>query len=509
MKPISRNPEHLTGTVFDLLIIGGGITGAGCFRDAALRGLKVALIDKGDFACGTSSASSKLIHGGLRYLEQFQLGVVRQSLRERHTLLRIAPHMVRPLRFLIPIYKGFGRSRFMLRVGLSLYDGLAGKLGIGGHAMLPREEALRLRPGLRADGLVGAAAYYDAGMDDARLCLLNAMDGWGRGGIACNHVAAERIARREDLYRIEARDMLGAGQFEIRAKTILNATGPWSDGFLRNAIGLDTRRLMPSKGTHLVFSGQEGPDAILLFAPDGRIFFSIPWYGATVVGTTDTAFSDSPDNAKPSEKDREYLLDGISAYFGTRADWELRETGAFAGVRPLVSPKGANSGTDKPTYRASREELLSEDLPGFWSLAGGKYTTYRAMAEQAMDTVCRHLRKGKACQTGELPLPGGDISDLRAWESRMAERLGKSIPDPEVLGFVLRAYGTESEEFVRIHGGDQLGRIDPGVPVPRASIRHAREYEMAATEEDALRRRTPCALLGHGGDGINATGDSA
>ncbi|MBN1868938.1 glycerol-3-phosphate dehydrogenase [Candidatus Sumerlaeota bacterium] len=492
---MKRAPSQLTEEMFDLLVVGGGISGAGACRDAALRGLRVALVEKGDFASGTSSASSKLIHGGLRYLEQMRLRLVRESLRERRTLLRIAPHLVRPLQFHIPIYRGQKKGRFLLGIGLWLYNSMGGRRGaIAPHRMLSRAEIASVLDGLHPDGLVGGAQYYDATMDDARLCLANLIDADRRGARVCNYVEATGVQPRADgTFVVETRDALIGEVRPVRARAVLNATGPWSDRFLKRACDRDARRLQTSKGVHLVFARPAADCATLLFAPDDRIFFVLPWHGFTIVGTTDTPWTGDPAEVRATPEDADYLLDAVSSYIGSRDEWERGLIGSFAGVRPLVAG-GKGTGA---TYRVSREHLLVTEAPGFFSLVGGKYTTYRAMAESAIDAVCRHLKSKAVCATAREPLPGGDIPDFASWSAETDRRLASAIPDPEMRLYLMRTLGTEIDAFVERYGAEHRAfeRIDSRFPVPRAMIRRAREEEMAMTDDDLLHRRTPLALL--------------
>ncbi|NQU42109.1 glycerol-3-phosphate dehydrogenase [bacterium] len=490
---MKRDIQDLADERFDILVIGGGITGAGCARDAALRGLRTALIEKGDFASGTSSASSKLIHGGLRYLEQYDFRLVHEALKERSLLLRLCPHLVRPLRFRIPLYAGWKRGPLMMKAGLTLYDLLAGRRKVGRHAMLSRDRMLQASPGLHPDGLKGGASYFDASMDDARLCLVNAIDADRRGAIVANYVQADRIAHDSQGFRVACRDLANDGAFDITARTILNTTGPWSDEFLSETMDKTVSRLDISKGAHLVCAGQTSPDAMLLFAPDDRVFFMIPWYGATLVGTTDTAFDRNPDEVRPEPSDVNYLLEAISDYFDTRDQWATRLSGSFAGVRPLV--QAGSQGT----YRASREHLIAEDLPGLFSIVGGKYTTYRLMAEQGVDAIVKKLGKGDPCRTRTEPLPGGEIDQFESWRTGKLQQLRPRLPDEEMGDYLIHVFGSEVDLVLDriIAEKDGLERIDPRFPVPRGLAEYCRIEEMALTDEDFLRRRTPLALLGY------------
>src|SRR5262245_47766544 len=333
---MKRNVDALRDGPFDLLILGGGITGAGVALDAALRGYRVALIDKGDFASGTSSASSKLVHGGLRYLEHGAFRLVYEALHERGLLLRNAPHLVRPLRFLLPFYRGDRMPPWQWRLGLTLYDLLAGSSNIRRSRPVPLPEVRRTFPGLRPEGLRGAAAYFDARMDDARLCLEVLRTAAAHGACVANYVEAVAFLRQgEGIAGVRAHDHVGGGAPEVRARVVLNATGPWVDAVARLAGAADGPHLQPTKGVHLVAPDRGLPAALLLLHPaDGRVFFVIPWLGKTLVGTTDT-FAERPDALTVTQEDIDYLLTGFNHHVapGLTAGEVL---GHFVGLRPLV-----------------------------------------------------------------------------------------------------------------------------------------------------------------------------
>ncbi|MBN1437661.1 MAG: glycerol-3-phosphate dehydrogenase [Sedimentisphaerales bacterium] len=492
---MKRHPEKLTQSTFDLIIIGGGINGAGCARDAAMRGLKVALIDKSDFASGTSSASTHLVHGGVRYLEQCAFGLVRESLRERRTLLEIAPHIVRPLRFHIPVYKGQKKGRFILKCGLTLYDMLAGKRNIKKHRLVKASELTGTHADFHGKNLKGGLEYYDAWMDDARLCLANVIDADRHGAVVVNYVEAVDVAGQDGEYEVTVKDCVSGETLKVRGRAILNTTGPWSDGFIGRTLKKDVKRLQPSKGVHLVFDRPMPDSAVLMFASDDRIFFLIPFYGKTMVGTTDTAFDGDPDGLKVSPEDIDYLIESISHYQATPQQWRESLVGSFAGLRPLVAQQG------KGTYGTSREHLIVEDQPGFFSVAGGKFTTYRSMSEEIVDRLCSHLGNHQPCVTAARALPGGDISDYTTWSAAMAAKLEGRINDKEMCEYLMRTFGSEVEAFVNRYAdsAEMLERVDPATAVPRAMLDYSKEHEMAVTDEDLFRRRTPLKLLGYRG----------
>lgn len=389
-----QNLQRLANEEFDLLVIGGGIHGAGVARDAAMRGLKVALVEKGDYASGTSSKSSKLIHGGLRYLEHAEFGLVFESLRERSILLRIAPHLVKPLPFLFPIYEG-DRPPWMVRTGMILYETLSAFRNVGRHRMLSAAEALREEPALKPDGLRGAAEYWDCQEDDARFCLANVVDAAANGAVCANYVGVEQFGSRSgNLVSATVRDRISDSRLEIRAKAFVNAGGPWVDKIA--ALDKSSLGLRPTKGIHLVTRRLTQGHALLLQSKeDRRVFFVLPWGSQhSLIGTTDTDFSGSPDQVEADSHDVEYLLAEANRSLPTVRLGEKDVLATFAGLRPLLQQAGR-----KPSD-VTRKHKLSVSENGLISIIGGKYTTYRAVAEEVVDLACQRV-KGKAppCKT--------------------------------------------------------------------------------------------------------------
>jgi glycerol-3-phosphate dehydrogenase len=477
---------------FDVLVIGGGITGAGVALDAATRGLRVALIDRGDFASGTSSASSKLVHGGLRYLEQGDLRLVREALVERGWLLRNAPHLVRPLRFVIPFVQGARVATWKWRAGLTLYDLLAGAANIRRSRPLHAGALLRQLPGLRGDGLLGAAEYFDAQMDDARLVVTVLRTAAAHGARLANYVEAvgfETAGGR--VAGLRAVDRLGGQELTIRARVVVNATGPWCDRVRRLAGEAAGPPLSPTKGVHLILPPRPLPAALLLLHPaDGRVFFVIPWLGQTLLGTTDTDCPEGPDALAVTPADVAYLLEGHNRYLTpplTPADVR----GRFVGVRPLVGERPGS-----PSAR-SREFLWWEGPTGLVSVAGGKYTTYRAMAEAVTDGVVARLGLRRRCRTGALPLDGAPPGDwpafLAAETGRLAARRGL---DASAARHLVERYGTRAADVAAYLDGDAGLRrpVVEGEPDLRAELAYQRDHEMAVRPEDFFLRRLRLGL---------------
>ena len=397
-------------STFDVIVIGGGIIGAGVARDAALRGLSVALFEKRDYGSGTTSGSTRLIHGGLRYLEMLDFRLVRMDLRERETLLRIAPHLVKPLEFLVPFYDRSLFYRAKMRVGMQLYDALSYDRSLPGHRFLTAREVLEREPNLRRQGLQGAASYYDAQVAwPERLCLENILDACAHGAVARNYTEVTGVLRDANgVCGVRVRDAITGEESEARGRVVVNASGPWFDRVAANIEPHARPLIRTTKGIHLACRPLAN-SAVVLFAEDNRLFFVIPWLGYSWVGTTDTDFGEDPARARATAEDAEYLLRSTSPFFP-----ELSGDSVFwtnAGVRALVRKPGSESSV-------SRLHRIVESA-GVVSIAGGKITGYRAIAEEAVDAVCRKLGSASECATASTPLPGAgaghaDDGDLAA-----------------------------------------------------------------------------------------------
>jgi glycerol-3-phosphate dehydrogenase len=485
---MKRSPEALTEQTFDLLILGGGITGAGVALDATLRGLRVAVIDKGDFASGTSSLSSKLVHGGLRYLEHGDFRLVYEALHERARLLRNAPHLVWPLRFVLPFYAGSRLPPWKWRAGLLLYDLLAGSGNIHRARALSAPALRREFPGLRGRDLLGGSEFFDAQMDDARLCITVLQTAIRAGATAVNYVEAvgfEKEAGR--IAGVQAVDHVCGVPLTIRARQVLNATGPWSDAVRRLAGVEDGPLLRPTKGAHLIAPDRGLRAAFLLLHPaDGRVFFVIPWLGKTVIGTTDTECDESPERLTVTPADVRYLLEGHNHYF----DPPLREPDLlnhFVGVRPLLR------GPAHDPSALSREFHLALSPAGLLTAAGGKYTTFRHMAEVITDAVTQRLGVRRRCRTALFPLDGAPAGDWTAFRERepvrLASRLGMDLAAARHL---VKRYGTRAED---VAGRGDWRPMYPGEPDLQGEAAYQREEEMAIRSEDVLLRRTRLGLF--------------
>ena len=485
--------DALARDTFDVLVVGGGITGAGVARDAALRGLRTALVEQDDFASGTSSRSSRLVHGGVRYLEHGQLALVFESSAERRTLLRLAPHLVRPLAFVWPVYAGARVPRWKLAAGLTLYDALALFRNVGRHERLSTAGVLAREPRLRREALVGGARYWDAATDDARLTLATVLSARAAGAVVANHVRVASLTMSDGRVRgahvIDA--VTGAG-VDVTARVVLNATGPWSDGVERMADGAARPAVRGSKGVHVsVARGRiDNVGALTLLAPsDGRVMFVLPAGDFTIIGTTDTYESVQPDQVRASEADVSYLLAAANHFFpGARLE-RGDVVSAWAGLRPLRANNGAS---DDPSA-ASREHTISEHVPGLVSVTGGKLTTYRAMARQVVDAAQRSLgERPTRSRTAREPLAGGAIDDV-AGEIVAAAALTRDLA---VGTRLVHAHGSEWRAVWALTAEDAaLGeRIEPTRPYVLAELLYAVRDELAITLGDLLIRRTALAF---------------
>lgn len=491
---MKRDFSGLSGDEFDLLVIGGGIYGAWIACDAAMRGLSVALVDQGDWGSGTSQSSSKLIHGGLRYLEHFKFGLVQRALAERRRLSVLAPHLVRPLRFALPCYKGDRVGKLKLEAGLWLYDRLAGEnQPVPPHTSFSRREALEAYPFLRADGLRGGFTYGDCGTDDARFTLEVVAGAWAAGAVCVNHAeAVELIHENGKVAGAVISDRLAGGSAEVRAAVTVNAAGPWGTrvkGLSPAAQGMT--RLV--KGVHLVLPGLPTDDAFLLTTRrDGRVFFLIPWYGRTLVGTTDTDYTGDPGRVDVTPDDVEYLLtEAMNTVSGT--GWTESDIfGAFAGVRTLRNDPDA-SATD-----LTREWSLEMPQERLLMPIGGKFTSSRTEAGITVERVVSLLGKNAgACPTKRERFPWAPEGPFDPWFKSARDR-GEDVGlDRETAAGCARRYGT------RVQGLHQLvadspelaRRIVPDLAFCMAEVIHAVKNETACTLDDILRRRMPLCIL--------------
>ncbi|MEO9036771.1 MAG: glycerol-3-phosphate dehydrogenase/oxidase [Gemmatimonadaceae bacterium] len=474
---------------FDVLVIGGGITGCGIARDAALRGLSVALVDKGDFASGTSSRSSRLVHGGVRYLEHGHLHLVFESSAERRRLLKLAPHLVRALAFTWPVYKGARIPRWKLGAGLWAYDALAAFRNVGRHRALSRNAVLAAEPRLAEDGLVGGARYYDAATNDARLTLANAIGAVDAGAVVLNHAAATDLTFASGrVSGATIRDALSDRTALVRASVVVNASGPWSDSIKRLDEGAGNS-VRGSKGAHIAVPRDRigNRDALTLLSPaDGRVFFVLPANEHAIVGTTDGYTTSSPDDVRATNDDIRYLLDAANAFFPAAGLRDNDVVAAWAGIRPLLP-----AGNDAPGT-ASREHAITVSQRGVVSITGGKLTTYRVMAAQVVDAVLSQLGRAKGADaTKTAPLPGGDFRNLET----LIAAVDDATHDETLSRHLVRQFGTEWRgAWTEIEKPGGRAVIVPGLPYTIGELRYCATFELARTLGDLLIRRTHVAF---------------
>jgi glycerol-3-phosphate dehydrogenase len=473
VERLARSPA------LDLAVIGGGATGLGVALDAAARGLAVALVEAEDFAKGTSSRATKLVHGGVRYLAQGNVALVREALRERANLLRNAPHLVQPLSFVLPLYGARGRwlESWFYGAGLTLYDLLAGGGRMGRTEFLDRAAALERAPGLRADDLVGGLLYRDAQFDDARLAVALARTAIARGALVVNHCAAVGLAHRDGkVSGVEVEDRLTGRRLALGARCVVNAAGVWVDAVRRMDRAGRNDLLAPSQGVHLVVDRAFLPSRCAVLVPktrDGRVLFAVPWLGKTLLGTTDTPRADLPAEPEPFREEIEFIL-GESARILARAPTRADVRSVWVGMRPLVKPPDEDPGDTKAL---SREHAVLVERSGLVTVTGGKWTTYRAMAED----VLAHCMAGgllpsrPAGATVALALVGAPQTSAHA----LSEAPG------------LHLYGTEADVVRSLPGAER--ELAPGLS--EAMARFAARFEYARSVEDVLARRSRLLFL--------------
>ena len=479
----SANLARMAEERFDVLVIGGGITGVGIALDAASRGFSVALVEKDDFASGTSGRSSRLIHGGLRYLEQRDFGLVRESLRERGILFRLAPHLVRP----VPMYMlaDTFASRARYRLGLAGYELLAAGRNIGYHRSVTARQVREAIPGF--GGWCGGYRYFECRTDDARLTIEVARAAQAFGAVLANHTRVEGLLGGARVTGATAVDQVTGQRLDIRARATVNAGGVWADRVRDLAAG-GTDRLLPSKGVHLVFAPEAVRTKAAVVVPsaagDGRFIFCVPWEDRVYAGTTDTPYSGDMDHPTVDDSDRDYIVSAVAQAFPGVTGRDV--VASWAGLRPLLS----GTRDDARTYDLSRKHVVVEDPPGLFTITGGKLTTYRAMAEDLTDRMCAALGFGGPCLTRRVPigLHGPAEQAVRLATAEVARR-GLA---PGAGARLVQRYGDDWREAVRMIGRDP-GLGEPaadGLPVLNVELDLARSREMAITDEDVFVRRT-------------------
>ena len=493
----ARNLDRLANETFDVLVIGGGITGAGVAREAALRGLTVALVEARDFAAGTSSRSSKLIHGGLRYLEQGEIALVREAATERKSLRRIAPHRTAVASMFLPVHGRTSAGLYKLRVGLALYEKLAAVVREEHHRVLSRAEAAELEPHLNQERLQGALIYPEYQTDDARLVLDTLKSAHHAGAVVANYVRVTGFGAATGPRVVALRDDLTANDFDVRARAVVNAAGPWVDDLRRLDRADDRASLHLTKGVHVVYRTADLParHCVVMRAEDGRPVFVVPRGDHVYVGTTDTNYEGPLDEPTVTSDDVAYLQRALTRTFTGIDAAPARAIGAWAGLRPLVQEAG------KKPSEISRKDEIVVSANGLVTIAGGKLTAYRRMAERVVDTVAPLLNRTlPPSPSAEQKLPGGDLDgarDLDAYAVLPAVRSALAHVPAETAARLIAHYGSDALDVVRhADGADALATFSPEIPLSAAEVQYAIRHEMAQTLVDVLERRSRLAYFG-------------
>ncbi|MBM74221.1 MAG: glycerol-3-phosphate dehydrogenase [Proteobacteria bacterium] len=495
---------------FDIVIIGGGITGVGAARDAAYRGLKVALIEMEDLAFGTSSRSSKLVHGGLRYLENLEFSLVFEAVSERKVLMEIAPHLVLPLGFLFPVYSSSRRSVFTVSLGMWVYDALSLFRSPKLHRNLSSSDVAKEEPFLRREGLKGAPLYYDCSTDDARLTLETAIDAAKHGAVVATYVQVEDFLYDKDglICGVQVYDRIAQEHLKVRSKVVINATGPWSDRTRNLNEGTQTKAinsLRPTKGVHIVVNSDrlKTEHAVVCFHPDdGRVLFAIPWGDQTYIGTTDTDYLEDPSDVAATKEDVLYLLEASNHYFPDSNLTQKDVISTWAGVRPLVSEQ--TEGGEASESSVSREHSIRKDPDGLISIAGGKLTTYRRMGTEVVEYAL-HMLSGKNTSNNGQPktdkkaLPGAENwpktdsveQSRQVLVKETQKRAGQSLSQKSAEKLV-EIYGTRALQISDFIAQDpSLAQpLSPHRPEVLAQVDFSVSEELASSVRDVLIRRT-------------------
>ncbi len=471
-----KNIQRAKDETWDVAVIGGGATGLGIALDAATRGLKTILLERSDFAKGTSSRSTKLVHGGVRYLQQGDVALVREALRERGRMLRNAPHLVRDMRFIIGQYRWWERAFYT--IGLTFYDLLAGRLGFGRSLPLSKKSVLSEIPMLARENLRGGVVYHDGQFDDARMAITLALSARDAGAVCINYAAAENLLKDKNgkICGVAARDAISGEPFEISAGIVINATGVFVDDVMKMDAPETSKKVRPSQGVHLVVDASFLGGGSALMIPktfDGRVLFGVPWHGKVILGTTDTPLDEETDEPRALDSEIDFILKQAGVYLSkkpTRADVLC----VYAGLRPLAAPQKNSA----KTKEISRSHKIYVSGSGLVSITGGKWTTYRAMAEDVLNRALKVSGKTAApCKTANLKLHGY-----------------KTDADRSNWNYV---YGTDAEKIEAIISADKTAaeKLHPNYDFTRAQAIFAAREEFAQTVEDVLARRVRLLFL--------------
>jgi glycerol-3-phosphate dehydrogenase len=503
MKSRTESLQVAKHRLFDLLVIGGGIAGAGVAQNAASRGMSVLLVEKDDFASGTSSRTTKLIHGGLRYLEQFRLKLTAELCGERARLEKLAPHLVRDFSFILPLSKRHQMFNWKMHLGLTLYDLVA--LSAQTHhkfESLRPQAVLDTVPALSRRDLAGGLRFHDCITDDSRIVLEVIKSACQENALALNYIQAKGfVAKGNTLEGVVCRDRYTGEEFTVRAKAVVNATGVWADDVVKLADPAWTKKITPSKGTHIIVpqSAFETNCALFLPTDDNRYVFVVPWQNALMIGTTDKGYDGDIDNPLPARDEVDYLLEVVNSYTDTHKLSRSDITGCFAGLRPLVRFSTTDSGDD--TSSMSRDHLIFESNLGLINVAGGKLTSYRLMAEEVMHTVLQRtadLPAGTKSKTDTMMLGGWTHkNEYLAEVADMSARARKLGIDPGVIDHLIASYGADAGSIIDVVGEHpNLGeRICPDFAPIMAEVVFAVQHEMAVCLEDIFFRRTRLAII--------------
>ena len=492
-----ENLERMSRETFDIAVIGGGATGAGIARDAAMRGLSVCLAERGDFATGTSSRSSRLLHGGLRYLETYDFKLVHEACLERRKLGQLAPHLSVPIPFLFPVYEDSSTGWLLLKAGMLTYDLMAMFRNYRNHRSYRAQGLAGIEPELNRVGLKGGFVYYDARTDDGRLTLATILSAANHGAVLANYAAVTALpCSGGKIHGIVVRDVLGGREVEVRAQQVIDAAGPWSDDIRSMDPTAQQRVLRPTKGVHFVARREDLPVRHAVVMTDqGRVMFVIPWGAFVYVGTTDTDISAPFDEPFATAEDIDYLLSVVAKSFPHRRLTESDIISTWAGIRPLVDPQQAVA-----AGKVSREHRLYESPAGLISICGGKLTTYRLMAAQTVSRALRYITSAAAAHaprstpTGGEPLIGGEMGDPLTGLPREFEEPAL-IPciTRDIRAHLYQQYGSRGLAVAAMAAEqpEYCGAMIPGLPFIHIEILHAVRHEMAVRLADVLIRRLP------------------
>ena len=493
--------NELKHTNFDVLVIGGGITGAGIALDAATRGMKVALVEMQDFAAGTSSRSTKLVHGGLRYLKQLQVGVVAEVGKERAIVYENGPHVTTPEWMLLPFHEGGTFGKFSTSMGLRVYDFLAGVKKQERRKMLSVQETLERAPLVKKDGLKGGGYYVEYRTDDARLTIEVMKEAAAQGASVINYMKAEQLVYSNGkITGIIGKDMIDGEEITIHSRKVINASGPWVDTIREMDHSKKGKVLQLTKGVHIVIDQSKFPlkQAVYFDTPDGRMVFAIPRDGKAYVGTTDTFYDTDPKSPQMTDADRDYILDAINYMFPTVGVTKDDVESSWAGVRPLISEEG------KGASEISRKDETWVSDSGLITIAGGKLTGYRKMAETVVDLVAKQFRSEgyklfSRCATEKMPISGGHVGGSQQFERYIQDHINEGIDaglSKEEAIAILKKYGSNAPLLFKMaHIYQEEAKLS-GLPLDLfVSLHYSIEHELAATPLDFFNRRMGTLLF--------------